>query len=259
VKALQEYRRRNAPSSLQIYSETQKYHLCEIKNYYHTVTGAANHRADAVVFMDTDPFHPWFLDFVQAQIDVFDEDRVFDHLNASHRAKITALVRDHEGIPRTSIIPMAFASNGVFHPAALMFIDWFLVQAARTPINEPPAIEKLKVLNAMCAAIVDQTATILTSHFSQFITVLHNQSFPLVLASASQPLSQRSSRRALFPSQNAALSSLSQPVEPTPPIHAASGSLVLPQSTPPQLSRSSERIRLRGDRGGVAVGLGGRW
>jgi hypothetical protein len=244
---------------LQIHSETQKFHLCEIKNYYHTVTGAANHRADAVVFMETDPFHPWFLDFVQAQIDVFDDDRVLDHLNTSHRAKIAALVKDHEGIPRTSIIPMAFASNGVFHQSALAFIDWFLVQAARTPINEPPAFEKLKVLNAMCAAIVDQTAIILTSHFSQFITLLHNQSFPLVLAvAASQPFSQRSSRGALGRSQNAALSSQSQPVEPMPPIHADPGSPATPQSTRPPLSRSSERIRLRSGGGGLAVELGGR-
>jgi hypothetical protein len=196
VRALQDYTRRNAPSSLHIYSETQRFHLCEVNRYYHTVMGAASHRADAIVFEDTDPFHPWFLDFVQAQIDNPDSDKALDHLNVSHRAKVTALIRDHEGIPKNSIIPMAFASNGVFHPAALAFIDWFLVRAARTPINEPPSIEKLKVLNAMSAAIVDQTASILTAHFSLFITSLHEKSFPMVLASASQSGIQRPVRRA---------------------------------------------------------------
>jgi hypothetical protein len=61
--------------------------------------GAASQRADAVVFEDTDPFHPWFLDFVQAQIDDFNNDKALDHLNLSHKATITALVMDYESIP----------------------------------------------------------------------------------------------------------------------------------------------------------------
>lgn len=258
VRALQDYTRRNAPSSLHIYSETQRFHLCEVNRYYHTVMGAASHRADAIVFEDTDPFHPWFLDFVQAQIDNPDSDKALDHLNVSHRAKVTALIRDHEGIPKNSIIPMAFASNGVFHPAALAFIDWFLVRAARTPINEPPSIEKLKVLNAMSAAIVDQTASILTAHFSLFITSLHEKSFPMVLASASQSGIQRPVRRApRGPPRDAAPSSHSQPVEPRPAARAFSDSILSPSPSGPSSGRSSERIRQRVSGGLVAVGLGG--
>jgi hypothetical protein len=60
---------------------------------------------------------------------------------------------------------MAFSSNGVFHHSSLVFIDWFLCRASREPVKEPPAYEKLRVLHAMSASIVDQTATILTIHF----------------------------------------------------------------------------------------------
>ncbi len=49
-------------------------------------------------------------------------------------------------------------------------------------MNEPPVFEKLKVLQAMSSAIVDQTATILTIHFSKFINELHLKAFPHVLA-----------------------------------------------------------------------------
>ena len=53
---------------------------------------------------------------------------------------------------------MAFSSNGVFHPASLLFIDWFLCRASGVPVCEPHAIDKLRVLQAMMmsAAIVDQ-------------------------------------------------------------------------------------------------------
>ena len=44
---------------------------------------------------------------------------------------------------------MAFSSNGVFHPASLLFIDWFLCHASRVPVCQPPAIDKLRVLQAM--------------------------------------------------------------------------------------------------------------
>jgi hypothetical protein len=132
------------------------------------------------VFENSDPFHPWFLDFVQAQVDDPDEERVMRRLNASYQLKISELVRDHIGFPRQSIIPIAFASNGVFHPSSLLFIDWFLCRGSRTPLAEPPSIEKLTVLHAMCSGISDSTSSLLSVHFSQFISHLHHQSvFPL--------------------------------------------------------------------------------
>jgi hypothetical protein len=45
-------------------------------------------------------------------------------------------------------------------------------------VCEPPAIEKLKVLQAMSSAIVDQSAAILIGHFSKFIHALHVVAFP---------------------------------------------------------------------------------
>jgi hypothetical protein len=47
--------------------------MCEVDRYYHTASGCSQHRVDAIVIEDTDPFHPRFLDFVQAQIDDLDE------------------------------------------------------------------------------------------------------------------------------------------------------------------------------------------
>ena len=182
VYAFQDYLRRNAPSHLHVFSETQKFHLCEVKRYYPTAISCENHRADAIVFEECDPFHPWFLDFVQAQIDNPADDQIMRHLNDAHRAKIAHLVRDHIGIPRQFIIPFAFASNGVFHPTALLFVDWFLCRASRKPLAEPPSNEKLKMLHAMTKAIVDSTASILSEHFSKFITQLHHASFPFVLS-----------------------------------------------------------------------------
>jgi len=162
--------------------------LCEVNRYYPTAAACENHRADAIVFEDCDPFHPWFLDFVQAQIDTPDEQLILKHLNASHRAKIAALIRDHIGIPRQSIIPIAFSSNGVFHPSVLVFVDWFLCRAAHKPLAEPPSNEKLRVFHAMTSAIVDSTASILSEHFFKFINHLHHQSFPFVLSQGSSEL-----------------------------------------------------------------------
>jgi hypothetical protein len=256
VKALQDYTRRNAPSPLHIYSEAQKFHLCEIKNYYDAVEGAANHRADAVVFEDADSFHPWFLDFVQAQIDNPNDNKVMDHLNRAHQAKISALVRDYGLIPRESVVPMAFASNGVFHPASLAFIDWFLCRASRVPISEPPSIEKLMVLQRMSSAIVDRTATIISSHFYNFITSLHEQSFPLVLASARQAPERLPGRRAhrVF-SQSAASPSQSQHSELTPPSDGPPPRSASPPAVnPPPAVRASARLREKFTAGGAAVG-----
>ena len=182
VRAFQDYLRRNSPSHLHVFSEVQKFHLCEVKRYYPTAIACENHRADAIVFEDCDPFHPWFLDFVQAQIDDPTEGQIMRHLNDAHRSKIAQLVRDHIGIPRQFIIPMAFASNGVFHPSALLFVDWFLCRASHNPLAEPPSNEKLKMLHAMTKAIVDSTSSILSEHFSKFITQLHHVSFPFVLS-----------------------------------------------------------------------------
>ena len=182
VHAFQDYLRRNSPSHLHAFSETQKFHLCEVNRYYPTAISRGNHRVDAVVFEDSDPFHPWFLDFVQAQIDDPDERQIMRHINDAHHTKIANLVRDHIGIPRQFIIPIAFASNGVFHPSVLLFVDWFLCRAARQPLAEPPSNEKLKMFHAMTKAIVDSTASILSEHFSKFIALLHHQSFPFVLA-----------------------------------------------------------------------------
>jgi hypothetical protein len=110
------------------------------------VSGSSPHRADAIVLEDIGPFHPWFLDFVQAQIDSPEANKVLVNINRSYQLKISILIRDHESVPRSSIIPMAFASNGVFHPSSLVFIDWFLCRASREPVKEPPAFEKLKIL-----------------------------------------------------------------------------------------------------------------
>ncbi len=173
-------------------------YLCEVNRYYPTAVSRENHRADAIVFESADPFHPWFLDFVQAQIDDPAEDRVMRRLNEAHQAKISNLVRDHIGIPRQSIIPFAFASNGVFHPSSLLFVDWFLCRGSHVPITEPPSIEKLKVLHAMCSGIVDSTSSLLSEHFSKFISHLHHQSFPFVLSQGAEELAARHRRRKSF-------------------------------------------------------------
>jgi ribonuclease HI len=197
VRAFQDYLRRNSPSHLHAFSETQKFHLCEVSRYYPTAMNCENHRVDAIVFEDHDPFHPFLIDFVQAQIDEPEEDRVMCHLNTAYRLKIAALVRDHIGIPRQSIIPMAFASNGVFHPASLLFVDWFLCRGAHKPLMEPPAMEKLKCLHAMTSAIVDSTASLLSEHFLKFIHSLHHRSFPFVLSQGAAELTlMRHGRRA---------------------------------------------------------------
>ena len=66
-------------------------------------------------------------------------------------------------------VPVVFAASGAFHPSSLVFIDWFLVRASHVPVSEPPFFEKLKVLQAISSAIVDQTASILATHFSKYI------------------------------------------------------------------------------------------
>ena len=110
---------------------------------------------------------------------------------------INTLVRSHIGIPLQSIIPMAFASNGVFHPSSLLFVDWFLCRGAHKPLLEPPALEKLKCLHAMTSAIVDSTASILSEHFVKFIHSLHHKSFPFVLSQGDAEMTfSRRGRRA---------------------------------------------------------------
>ncbi len=187
VRALQNYTRKNAPSALSVFSEVHRFHMCQVQRYYPSAAGCTQHRADAIVVEDSMPFQPWFLDFVQAQIDDFDETKIMRHVEAAYQRKITDLVRDHVGVPRTSVIPIAFSSNCVFHPSSLLFIDFFLCRASAVPVSEPPAIEKLKVLQAMSSAIVDQSAAILTCHFSKFIHALHSSSFPLGLPPVQVP------------------------------------------------------------------------
>ena len=264
VHAFQDYLRRNSPSHLHAFSETQKFHLCEVNRYYPTAISCGNHRVDAVVFEDSDPFHPWFLDFVQAQIDDPDEKQIMRHLNDAHRTKIANLIRDHVGIPRQFIIPMAFASNGVFHPAALLFVDWFLCRASRKPLAEPPSNEKLKMLHAMTKAIVDSTSSILSEHFSKFITLLHHQSFPFVLAQGDAEVAAtrrgRGARHTLSagtlnggtrdmptPVAPFAGSNTHRPIYPPHPFVPAP-----PQSARPDSSRASSRMRDAVDYRGLA-------
>jgi hypothetical protein len=270
VKALQDYSRKNAPSALSVFSEVHRFHLCEVDRYYPATGNAVKHRADAIVVEDSLPFQPWFLDFVQAQVEDFDESKIMRHIEAAYFRKITALTRDHVGIPRTSIIPIAFSSNCVIHPASLLFIDFFLCRASRVPVTEPPAIEKLKVVQAMSSAIVDQSAAILTCHFSKFIHSLHSSAFPLGLPLAQAPLkisrgqvdrpfsgahasggdhrvTDRASNffaHSLTPSSSVSIADSSS--------HAVSGSLV-----PAIPVRSSDRLRAQGPRRSYRVAVGG--
>jgi ribonuclease HI len=195
IQAFQSYVRRNAPSPLKVFSETDKFQACMVNQYYDVASGRDNHRADAIVYEDSDPWHPWFVDFVQAQIDDPDPEAVLRHLSRAHAEKINELVRSHINIPRSSIIPFAFSSNGVIHPAALAFVDLFLCKAARIPINEPPSLEKMKVLHAISKAIVDQTATLITGHFTKFIYSLYNRSFPITAAISSVSAHRRGNAR----------------------------------------------------------------
>jgi hypothetical protein len=172
-------------SPLRVFSETDKFQACMVNQHYDVVQGRENHRADAIVYKDSDPWHPWFIDFVQAQIDDPDPDATLRHLSRAHTEKINELVRSHINISRSSIIPFAFSSDRVIHPAALAFIVLFLCKAARTPINVPPSVEKMKVLHAISKAIVDQTATLITGHFSKFIYSLYNRSFTTAAAISS--------------------------------------------------------------------------
>jgi hypothetical protein len=265
VRALHDYVRRNAPSHLQIYSETQKFHLCEIKRFYPAASGAANCRADAVVFEEADPFHPWFLDFVQAQIDDPRADKIMTNINRAHRAKITEALRNHVHLPRSAIVPMAFAANGVFHPSSLVFIDWFLVRASHSPVSEPPSLEKLRVLQAISSAIVDQTASILTTHFSKFTYALHSREFPCVLSQgASTTVSSRRRLRrlgrcALSDTPHSLVADHTDPVPAEILTPASSCSRApLPTAALPKV-RMSERLRIRATGGGTAVGLRGQF
>lgn len=261
VRALHDYMRRNAPSHLQIFSETQKFHLCEIKRFYPALSEAANRRADAIVFEDSDPFHPWFLDFVQAQIDDPREDKVMSHINRAHRTKITEAARDHPTLPRSAIIPMVFASNGVFHPSSLVFLDWFLVRASHAPVSEPPSSEKLKVLQAISSAIVDQTASILTTHFAQYTHDSYARAFPCVLPRSvpDTTSSRRRKRRFGSASRHQAVNydALAPFEYPAPVVSCLPVTITKPPVTFPAV-RTSERIRARVRGGSVAVGLRGR-
>jgi hypothetical protein len=261
VRALHDYVRRNAPSHLQIFSEAQKFHLCEIKRFYPAISEASHRRADAIVFEDADPFHPWFLDFVQAQIDDPREDKVMLNINRAHRTKIMEATRDHPTLPRSAIIPMVFASNGVFHPSSLVFLDWFLVRASHAPVSEPPSFEKLRVLQAISSAIVDQTASILTTHFAKYTNDCYARAFPCILPrSGSAPdttSSRRRHRRFGSVSRHPAVDydSFAPSENPAPVVSC------LPVTSPPAIFpavRSSERLRGRGEGGSVAVGLRGR-
>ena len=273
VKALQDYARKNAPSALSIFSEVHRFHLCEVDRYYHSAAGCAKHRADAIVVEDSLPFQPRFLDFVQAQVEDFDESKIMRHVENAYFRKITALTRDHIGIPRASIVPIAFSSNCVFHPASLLFIDFFLCRASRVPVCEPPAVEKLKIVQAMSSAIVDQSAAILTVHLTKFIHSLHSAAFPLGL-----PLVQRlqgvplgsanpffSAAQAVGDFQGAAglipnfFAHSSTPLSSSVSVATSSSDAAVRPLVPAILVRSSDRIRAQGPRSsyGSAVDGGG--
>jgi hypothetical protein len=116
----------------------------------------------------------------------------------------------------------------------------------------------LKILQAMSAAIVDQTASVLTTHFAQFIFNLYVREHPFILSPSA--LGTVSSRRRLrhgsVPHSRAVDHDFYAPTEdPTPIVPSP------PAPSPPFTEarvRSSERIRNRVGRGGVAVGLRGR-
>jgi hypothetical protein len=274
VQAFQNYIRRNSPSSLRVFSEADKFQACFVGQYYNVAQGKDDHRVDAIVYEDSDPWHPWFIDFVQAQIDDPDPDSMMTHLSRSHANKIHELVRSHINIPRSSIIPFAFSSNGVIHPAALAFIHWFLCKASRIPINEPASVEKMKVLHAISKAIVDQTATFITGHFSKFIHHLHSCAFPITVALSSIQAPQGGRpqcARQLSPTEPPE-SSVSDEVGPgslLAPIvhsHALSATYTTPDASSASLRRSSRanlgRPRPSSDSrestDGLAVGARGR-
>jgi hypothetical protein len=276
IQAFQSYVRRNSPSSLKVFSETDKFQACMVGHYYDIVQGKENHRADAIVHEDSDPWHPWFIDFVQAQIDNPAPDVVLRHLSRAHDEKINELIRSHIDIPRSSIIPFAFSSNGVLHPSALAFIDWFLCKAARTPINAPPSVEKLKVLHAISKAIVDQTATLITGHFTKFIHHLHSRIFPITSALASFPAlrrgnavrSRQPSAEPLAPAATVGSTRLGSILAPL--VHSSALSATDTAPAAPAGTRRSSRVTgnfgvprqlevdSRGAANGLAVGGGGR-
>ena len=179
----------------------------------------------------------------------------------------------HIDIPRSSIIPFAFCSNGVIHPAALAFIDLFLCKASRIPINEPPSVEKMKVLHAISKAIVDQTATLISNHFSKFIHSLYNRSFPIAAALSSTPAPRRglawhASHSSAEPLTSTSLGGVTGPSLPASRMH----SLALPAASAAPAPAASPRRSLRSNFGvpyglpsdscdsvnGLAVGLRGR-
>ena len=255
IQAFQNYVRRNSPSPLKVFSETDKFQACMINQYYAVAQGRENHRADAIVYEDSDPWHPWFIDFVQAQIDDPNPDVVLRHLSRAHDGKINELVRSHIDIPRSSIIPFAFCSNGVIHHAALAFIDLFLCKASLIPINEPPSVEKMKVLHAISKAIVDQTATLISNHFSKFIHSLYNRSFPIAAALSSTPAPRRglawhASHSSAEPLTSTSLGGVTGPSLPASRMH----SLALPAASAAPAPAASPRRSLRSNFG-VPYGL----
>ncbi len=151
-----------------------------MKNHHHPVTDGSDGglRVDAIVHDPSRPDLPRFIDFVQAQVNNPSPDRILNELNAAHAKKVAALLTCHSSLPRSNIVPFVFCANGLIHPSALVFLDWFLRTAPSVALVTAPSNEKLKFLHAISSAIAEKTASFLSVHFHRYISAHHTSLFP---------------------------------------------------------------------------------
>jgi len=179
VRCMQDYIRRNSGSRYRVVSEKDDFHRCEVKRYHDVTNGSLSGlRCDAILYESDRPHHPWFIDYVQAQVNDPTAARMSKEVDQAHQKKVSELVRAHASVPPSKVIPFAFCASGYIHPATLLFIDRFLCTAASEPLSSAPSGEKLKFWHAVSGAIVEKTAHLLSAHFQRFVNTYHSTLFP---------------------------------------------------------------------------------
>ena len=179
VRCMQDYIRRNAGSNFRVISERDDFHKCEVRRYHAVSNGSLTGlRCDAIMYEFDRPDQPWFIDYVQAQVNNPAAARVGKEVDNAHQKKITELTNAHPSVPASKVIPFAFSASGYIHPATLLFIDRFICMAASTPLSAAPSGEKLKFWHAVVGATVEKTAYLMSAHFQRFVNNYHTALFP---------------------------------------------------------------------------------
>ena len=186
------YVKKCSPSPFRVISErgdNGDFHRCWIRNYYPVVKGSAlGKRADAVIFHECDPLHPYVLDVVSilrassrpgGNVSSLVDSELGPMLDLAYKHKQDTYSGSHR-IPLTKIIPIVVGRSGMIHPSTLSFFDFFICNAHSPPLSEAPTRDRLSLLHVVMNALQDTVALSFRMAYEKECRRQALASFPLV-------------------------------------------------------------------------------